>query len=309
MLALGSLALVSLGGVQAMPPGPRVVQETPPEWRNAQEGRPEFRDAQEIPPVLRVDVTLEGRSRAVDIYRPAGVPLGVAVIAHGFARSRARHADLGRALAAWGVTAVIPDLPNVLNLWGNGDAIVELVGKLERGEVAPMHVARGRIVLVGTSAGGLATVLAAAQLPGIAGWVGLDPVDRTGTGAAAAAQVASPAVVMLAEPSLCNLVTSGEAIAEALPHRLRTLTVTGASHCDFEDPTNAMCEAACGHGSAEVRATIRTEVVTTVRELLAHAIPDAAQTIPDAARATRDSAHGPRDAAHARAGIVSTPGE
>lgn len=51
-------------------------------------------DAQGIPRALHVDVTLEGGSRAVDIYRPAGAPLWVAVIAHGFARSRARHVDL-----------------------------------------------------------------------------------------------------------------------------------------------------------------------------------------------------------------------
>ncbi len=266
VLAAGSLALVSLCHAQALPPGPR--------------------DGQEIPPALHVDVELDGMGRTVDIYRPAGKPLGVAVIAHGFARSRIRHADLGRALAAWGVTAVIPDLPNVLNLWGNGDAVVELAGKLERGEVAPVHVDRGRIVLVGTSAGGLATVLAAAKLPGIAGWVGLDPVDRTGTGAAAAAEVASPAVVMLAEPSLCNLVTSGEAIANALPHRLRTLTVAGSSHCDFEDPTNAMCEAACGRGSQEMRETIRAEIVATVRELLAGVRADTTHVMSDAAPVT-----------------------
>lgn len=232
--------------------------------------------AQQIPPALRIDVDIAGAACAVDVYRPAGPPLGVAVVAHGFARSRIRHADLGRALAAYGVLAVIPDLPNVLDLWGNGDAIVELVGRLEQGALAPDVVERKRVVLVGTSAGGLATVLAAAQLPGIAGWVGLDPVDRTGTGSQAAGKVDAPSVVLLAEPSLCNLVTSGEAIAHALPQRLRTLTVTGASHCDFEDPTNAMCEVACGRGSAELRETIRTEIVATVRELLARSAAPAA---------------------------------
>lgn len=230
---------------------------------------------QEIPPALRVDVPIGGATRAVDVYRPAGEPLGMAIVAHGFARSRVRHADLGRALAAYGVVAVIPDLPNVVNLWGNGSAIVELVQKVEEGALEPLRMPRERIVLVGTSAGGLATVLAAAKLPGLAGWVGLDPVDRTGTGLDAAARVAVPAVVMLAEPSLCNLVTSGDAIAAALPSRLRTLTVSGASHCDFEDPTNAMCEAACGRSSQEVREVIRAEIVATVRELLAHPVPGA----------------------------------
>lgn len=224
--------------------------------------------AQEIPPALRLDVEMGGAMRAVDVYRPAGEPLGLAIVAHGFARSRVRHADLGRALAAYGIVAVIPDLPHVVNLWGNGRALVELVGRVERGELPDLRTPRERIVLVGTSAGGLASVLAAAELPGLAGWVGLDPVDRTGTGLDAASRVAMPAVVLLAEPSLCNLVTSGEAIAAALPARLRTVTVSGASHCDFEDPTNAMCEAACGASSPEVRALIRAQIVATVRELL-----------------------------------------
>ncbi len=70
----------------------------------------------------------------MDIYRPVeGASAGVAIIAHGFTRSRIRHSDLGRALAEAGMTAVIPDLPNVMDLWGNGDAIVDLVRKARSG--------------------------------------------------------------------------------------------------------------------------------------------------------------------------------
>ena len=70
---------------------------------------------------------------------------GVAIVAHGFTRSRIRHRDLGRALAEAGVTAVIPDLPNVMDLWGNGDAIVDLVDKLQAGSTRCVsgRVARG----------------------------------------------------------------------------------------------------------------------------------------------------------------------
>jgi dienelactone hydrolase len=215
------------------------------------------------------ELELGGEMRNVDVYRPEQADIaGVAVIAHGFTRSRARHRDLARALANEGVVAVVPDLPNVVNLWGNGEAIAALVERLEAGVLPSLAVKRSRVVLIGTSAGGLATVLAAARLPGIAGWIGLDPVDRTGTGASAATQVTSLAVVMLAEPSLCNLVESGRAIADALPRRLRTLEVTGASHCDFEDPTNQLCQAVCGSSSEESRENIRIEIVTTTLELL-----------------------------------------
>lgn len=213
---------------------------------------------------------LAGSRQAVDVYRPEhGPSAGVAIVAHGFARTRARHRDLGRALAEAGVTAVIPDLPNAVDLWANGRALADFVRSLERGAIPSLRVERAHLVLMGTSAGGLASLLAAARLPGLAGWIGLDPTDRTGSGAAAAAQVAAPAVVMLAEPSLCNLMASGRSMAEALPHRLRTVDVADASHCDFEDPTNNFCRAVCGGSSDVTRAAIRTEIVTTARELLA----------------------------------------
>ena len=212
---------------------------------------------------------LAGGVEQVDVYRPtATAQEGVAVLAHGFARSRVRHRDLARALASAGIVAVVPDLPSVVNLWGNGDALARFVEDLEDGAVPALAVRRGNVVLIGTSAGGLASLLAAARLPGLAGWIGLDPVDRTGTGSRAASKVHSPAIVMLAEPSMCNLMTSGRAIAQALPKRWRTVDVTDASHCDFEDPTNNLCQAMCGRSSDATREEIRHEIVVTTRELL-----------------------------------------
>jgi dienelactone hydrolase len=183
--------------------------------------------------------------------------------------ARSGYRDLARALATAGVVAVVPDLPSVLDLRGNGDALARFVQDLEAGAVPSLDVRREEVVLIGTSAGGLASLLAAAQLPNIAGWVGLDPVDRTGSGTRAASRLQSPAVVMLAEPSMCNLLTSGRSIAEALPQRWRTVDVTDASHCDFEDPTNNMCQAMCGRSSDATREEIRKEIVVTTRELLA----------------------------------------
>jgi pimeloyl-ACP methyl ester carboxylesterase len=155
-----------------------------------------------------------------------------------------------------------------MNLWSNGDALARFVTDLEAGAVPSLAVKRENVVLIGTSAGGLASLLAAAQLPRLAGWIGLDPVDRTGSGARAAERVQSPAIVMLAEPSMCNLLTSGRAIADALPRRWRTVDVTDASHCDFEDPTNNLCQAMCGRSTDAAREEIRNEIVVTTLELL-----------------------------------------
>jgi hypothetical protein len=214
-------------------------------------------------------VEYAGSEGAVDIYRPGdGVSAGVAVIAHGFTRSRIRHRDLGQALAKAGVTAVIPDLPNVMDLWGNGDAIVELVDRLQAGAFGEFPADRSRLVLIGTSAGGLASVLAAVKLPGLAGWIGLDPVDRSGSGSVAAAQLDAPAVVLLGGASSCNLFGSGRDIARALPHLVRTLALKDASHCDFEDPTTNLCRVLCGRSSAQMQARIRDETVRATIELL-----------------------------------------
>lgn len=219
--------------------------------------------------VSTASMELAGQEQRVDVYRPAVVPsTGAAIVAHGFGRSRVRHRDLGRALAAAGITAVIPDLPQLLNIWLNGDAIVELAHKLEAGALGLAPVERGRLVLIGTSAGGLASVLAAAELPGLAGWIGLDPVDRTGTGAEAAAKMTAPAVVLLGAPSGCNLIGSGRVIARAVPGLRRAPVFADASHCDFEDPTNKFCQVLCGSSSAAMQERIRGEVVKAATEFL-----------------------------------------
>jgi dienelactone hydrolase len=225
--------------------------------------------AQPAPFIDTQMVELSGHAVHVDVYAPgADPPSGVAIVAHGFMRSRGRHRDLGQALAVAGVTAVIPDLPYILNHWGNGEAIAELTHKLEAGALGLPPIEPSRIVLIGTSAGGLATVLATAKLPGLAGWVGLDPVDGTGTGVHAAAQLSSPAVVLLADPSGCNLYGSGRSIARAVPTLLRSIVLGGASHCDFEGPTNKFCQRICGGSSSEMQAFAREETVRAVVELL-----------------------------------------
>jgi len=226
-------------------------------------------------------VEIAGYQESVDIYRPAAGPsAGVAIIAHGFTRSRIRHRDLGQALAEAGVTAVIPDLPNVVDLWGNGDAIVELTQKLEAGTFEALPAERSHVVLIGTSAGGLATVLAAAKMPGLAGWIGLDPVDRTGTGSDAAAQLTAPAIVLLGGASGCNLFGSGRTIARALQHLLRTTSLKDASHCDFEDHTTNLCRVLCGGSSREMQLRIRDETVRAALELLRMA-PNTTAGVPE----------------------------
>jgi len=226
------------------------------------------------PPVTleTATIALPGFDETVDIHRPAAMaPIGTAIVAHGFGRSRHRHYDLGRALAEAGVVAIVPDLPNVMDLWANGDAVAELAARVESGAFGLPPVSRSRIVLTGTSAGGLATLLAADRMPGLAGWIGLDPVDRTGTGAAAAARLAVPAIVLVADSSHCNLFGSGRTLARAVARLVRTTKIEGASHCDFESPTNNFCRVVCGGSAPDRQSRVRDETVAAALELLAGA--------------------------------------
>ena len=212
---------------------------------------------------------LDGFTTTVDVYQPSlGPSGGLAIIAHGFTRSRERHRDLGRALAEAGIAAVVPDLPYTVDHWANGDALVELAGKLEAGALGLAPVERSRLVLIGTSAGGLATLLAAAKLPGLAGWIGLDPVDRTGSGVRAAARLTAPAVVLLADRSSCNLYGSGRAIGRAIPRLLRSTVLEGASHCDFEALTNNFCRFVCGKSPPGMPEVTRAETVGADLQML-----------------------------------------
>jgi hypothetical protein len=133
---------------------------------------------------------------------------------------------------------------------------------------------RARIVLIGTSAGGLATVIAASNLPGIAGWIGLDPVDGTGLGTLAAHKLRVPSLVLLADPSVCNLFGSGRLIANAVPSATRAERMRGASHCDFEGPTNKFCRTVCGKGAPGMADAVRREAVSAALAMLDPAQPE-----------------------------------
>jgi dienelactone hydrolase len=231
-------------------------------------------------------VELAGQPAKVDVYRPDGFePIGVAVLAHGFTRDRTRNRDLGRALALAGVVAVAPDLPHASDGWANANAIGDLVQHLERGGLGLAPAPRSNIVLMGTSAGGLATVIAAADLPGLAGWVGLDPVDQGGVGAGAAAKLAVPAVVLLGDPSVCNLFGSGRSFAQAAPTLIRSERLRGASHCDFEGPTNTFCRTVCGRSARGMAESVRSEAVSAVLMMFDRARDDPAH-VPDRSSGT-----------------------
>ena len=119
---------------------------------------------------------------------------------------------------------------------------------------------------MGFSAGGLASLLSAAEGPAPGIRVGLDPVDHKGMGAEAAS-LGCPAVVLTAEPSACNGKGSARHIIAALP-RCRHFRVDGAVHVDAEWPTDWKAQAICGRSSEARRAQFCAHALAALCEVL-----------------------------------------
>lgn len=214
---------------------------------------------------------LDGHRVTLDLY-PAVAPLrGAAILSHGFTRSRRTLAGHAQALADVGVLALTPDLPCTFDFRCNARALTALVGSLRAGGTfgAPVE----RVMLVGFSAGGLSSLLAA-DTPGVVGFVGLDPFDRTmpdeaeRLGLAAAGRLRTEALLLRAPPSRCNADAVAAPWGAALPALWRDEVIAGASHCDFESPTDWMCRLACGDTDPSRQQRVRQGLLDAVARWL-----------------------------------------
>lgn len=204
--------------------------------------------------------TLDGHRVTLDVYPAAGPVRGAAILSHGFTRSRRTLAGHAQALADTGVLALTPDLPCTFDFRCNSRALAALVALLRTGGSfgAPVE----RVMLVGFSAGGLSSLLAA-DTPGVVGFVGLDPFDRAMSGEterlglAAAGRLQTEALLLRAPPSRCNAEAVAAPWRTVLPALWRDELIEGASHCDFESPTDWMCRLACGETDAARQQQVR----------------------------------------------------
>jgi hypothetical protein len=215
-----------------------------------------------------IRVKLPAGAAEVDIYLPeTAAPAPLVIIAHGFMRRRHNMSGWGQHLAQEGFIAATPDLPTRSDHVRNGRYISELKAYLCQGEAWVKYVDPLRVGLMGFSAGGLASLLAAAANPDLAIWVGLDPVDWKGIGVKAASQVRCQAVVLTAEPSACNAHGNSRGIITALP-RGEHYGIPGAVHVDAEWPTDWMAEVVCGRSLEERRREFRRRATIALRDYL-----------------------------------------
>lgn len=175
---------------------------------------------------------------AYTLYEPQGAEgAPLVVLGHGFARGQATMAGIADHIASFGLRVVTPQFcflsVTTVDHPKNGRDAAALAASLADG---------GPVALAGYSAGGLAAVLGAAQSPETVAVLGLDPVDNEGQGAAVTVDV--PMLALFGAPSACNAESNGVAMVDGAASW--GVRVVGASHCDFEDPTNALCTGLCG---------------------------------------------------------------
>jgi dienelactone hydrolase len=230
-----------------------------------------------ICPVLAADdVTLQTMSvqlpagtADVDVYWPgATTKAPLVIVAHGFSRGRQNMAGWGRHLAGEGIVTAVPDLPAWSDHARNGLFLSQLRAHLLADPAWQDRIDPARVGLLGFSAGALASLLSAADPPGLAVWVGLDPVDHDGLGGRAAAMLQLPAVVLTAEPSACNAQGNARDILAALPRR-EHIHVAGAVHVDGEWPTSWLAELVCGRSPEESRREFQRQATRALKDAFA----------------------------------------
>lgn len=231
--------------------------------------------------VRTLELALTGRVVPVELFYPASSPRGAVVLAHGFMRSRRNMGGHAAALARAGWLAIVPELPYRTSSRDNARALVELIAQVRAGALG---ASIDKIVLVGFSAGGLATLLAASS-PGVVGYIGLDPFDRPGgEGLAAARTLSTPAVLLRGPAAFCNAYRISEPWSAALPALVEERSIEHASHCDFESPSDRWCTVFCGVTDPARQQEVRSALLAAVQRFLSQSAvhPGSAAPAPDA---------------------------
>jgi predicted dienelactone hydrolase len=189
------------------------------------------------------------------LYLPAGQPAApLVVLGHGFERSRDHMAEMAERMASHGVRVVAFDYCHLstfdVNHAQNAVDQVSLAAALAGG--AP-------VIHAGYSAGGLSSLLATVADPTAVALLALDAVDNQALGANAAPGVSVPTFGIAGEPSGCNNDNNGGVHLATLVPGGTAVRAVGATHCDFEGPTNWVCTNLCGgEGQEGQRETIRS---------------------------------------------------
>ena len=181
------------------------------------------------------------------LYQPANPQTQTSImLGHGFLRDQDNLVGLSRALANHGIPVVTLDFCN-MRLWnGNHES-----NGLDMRALAQKLGLSDNIIYGGFSAGALAAVLAADD--DTRAILALDLVDQNDLGLNAIRALPTPLIGVSGPASSCNANGNGAALFTSRAQRSLSdlITIDGASHCEFESPSNWLCEIACGDEDSE----------------------------------------------------------
>ena len=213
-----------------------------------------YRGPYEVMSETRVVSVTNCSNMNYSIYTPNGVlNPSVVVLGHGFARGPDTMVGWADHLASWGVEVLLPTLCHYNILLGvdhemNGKNMVELA----------QHNLSNTNIYAGHSAGGLAAIIAASIDSNSLGVLGLDTTDTEGIpgvpdfiGQQYANTIQGVGFYIQGEPSSCNADNNGLDLFEMM-NESYIVKVEDADHCDFEQPTDTVCEMSCENSNATV---------------------------------------------------------
>ena len=198
-------------------------------------------------------------------YLPVDAPEAPPVVlVHGFSRYESVHAELAAHWASWGLPVSTMTLCHSYVLDNDPEQDAADMTALSN------QLGGGPVIYAGHSAGGMRSVLAAANDPKSIAVLGLDLVDYAPDGSSGAylgqqkaAKLKVPLYGVHGESTDCNDSDIGLQVYAAAPDS-SVLRVTEADHCDFESPTDWLCTLLC---QAENASFSDEEISTTVRDL------------------------------------------
>lgn len=219
-------------------------------------------------------LVLQGQEVPVDFYLPQNIGKApVVIVAHGFTRNRRVMAGWGNLLAQNGMIAVVPNLPFLTHHIRNARAINDLIALVHTPGHLTHPAPNNAVAIMGHSAGGYATVLAASHEKRLRCWVGLDPVDFGDHALHALASVQSPGLILLAEPGAWNRHANAVPWLNHATASLTALRIHHSTHCDSENPSSPLADIICGQTDPRRRAIYENYALAMLKH---HLFGDAA---------------------------------
>ena len=187
------------------------------------------------------------------------------ILCHGFFRNQTVMSNLAQHIASWGIKSISIDFNNSSLL--NNDPMKDA----QELKTLSDSLVPGELIYIGHSSGGMRSIISASQNSNVLAVLGLDLVNESDVNSeiySLSIQLASSLSIPLwglaGENSSCNSSGNGISLYSAAQSS-NLVHLTDADHCDFEDPTDFLCEILCdgpnlNFSDEEINKTIKTLV-------------------------------------------------